>query len=59
MSNPPLYDIDIKIKWLGSELSLRNISNGDNDFGDISVVADVEHLEHVIQRFNCNQLLET
>ena len=38
---------------------LRNISNGDNNFGDISVVADVEHLEHVIQRFNCNQLLET
>ena len=39
---------------------LRNITNGDNDFGDISVVADVEHLEHVIQRFNANnQLVDT
>ena len=38
---------------------LRNISNGDNDFGDISVVADVEHLEHVIQQFKCNQLRDT
>ena len=39
---------------------LRNITNGDNDFGDISVVADVEHLDHVIQRFNAkNQLLDT
>ena len=39
---------------------LRNISNGDSEFGDISVVADVEHLEHVIQRFNAkNQLRDT
>ena len=31
---------------------LRKIANGSNDFGETSVIADLDSLNHVVKRFN-------